>query len=89
MGASLSTDNEASAFITVMSTLKEFTTTINCGSCVRSVTSFLDDLSGVTFWRVNVEDERKILSVEGTASEEDIMAVVREAGFEIQPLVAG
>lgn len=66
--------------------LQHFTTNINCSSCVRSVTSFLDDLNGVTIWRVNVEDPRKVLTVEGDADEAAIIANVEEAGFEIQPL---
>ena len=69
-----------------MTTIQHFTTTINCGSCVRSVTPFLDEVAGVTLWRVDVEDERKVLSVEGTASREDIVATVEEAGFDISPL---
>ncbi len=67
-------------------TLKSFATNINCGSCVRSVTPFLDELNGVTIWRVDVEDDRKVLSVEGTASEAEIMQVVQEAGYDIKVL---
>lgn len=67
-------------------TLKSFATNINCGSCVRSVTPFLDELEGVTIWRVDVEDDRKVLTVEGTAPEQAIIQVVREAGYDIQPL---
>lgn len=67
-------------------TLRSFTTNINCGSCVRSVTPFLDELGGVTIWRVDVEDDRKLLTVEGTASQEEIMRVVEEAGYDIKPL---
>lgn len=67
-------------------TLKSFATNINCGSCVRSVTPFLDELEGVTIWRVDVEDERKVLTVEGTASQEEIIRVVEDAGYDIKPL---
>ena len=66
--------------------IQNFTTNINCGSCVRSVTPFLDEVEGVTIWRVDVEDDRKVLTVEGNASEEAIMETVREAGFDIAPL---
>lgn len=71
-----------------MRTIQTFTTNINCGSCVRSVTPFLDEVEGVTIWRVDVEDERKVLTVEGTASEDAIRKMVEEAGFNIQPLAA-
>ena len=67
-------------------TLRSFATNINCGSCVRSVTPFLDELDGVTIWRVDVEDDRKVLTVEGTASEAEIMEVVEGAGYDIKPL---
>ena len=67
-------------------TLKSFQTNINCGSCVRSISPFLDELEGVTIWRVDVEDDRKLLTVEGTASDAEIMRVVEEAGYDIQPL---
>lgn len=66
--------------------IQQFRTSIHCGSCVRSVTPFLDEVPGVTIWRVDVEDERKLLTVEGTAGQEAIMKTVREAGFDIEPL---
>ncbi|MFK8161610.1 MAG: heavy-metal-associated domain-containing protein [Lewinella sp.] len=70
-----------------MRTIQQFTTNINCGSCVRSVTSFLDEVEGVTIWRVDVDDPRKVLSVEGSAKPEAIIAMVQGAGFDIAPLV--
>ncbi|MTB49586.1 heavy-metal-associated domain-containing protein [Lewinella sp. W8] len=69
-----------------MPQIKTFQTNINCGSCVRSVTPFLDEVKGVTIWRVDVDDPRKVLTVEGEASEADIVAMVEEAGFDIEPL---
>jgi copper chaperone CopZ len=71
---------------TTMTKIQNFTTNINCGSCVRSVTPFLDEVEGVTIWRVDVEDERKVLTVEGTANADAIVKMVEEAGFDIQPL---
>lgn len=66
--------------------LQHFSTNIHCSSCVRTVTAFLDDLEGVTIWRVDVDDPRKLLTVEGNADPKAIMSTVQEAGFEIQPL---
>lgn len=71
---------------TTMTKIQSFSTNINCGSCVRSVTPFLDEVEGVTIWRVDVEDERKLLTVEGTADTAAIVKMVEEAGFDIQPL---
>jgi copper chaperone CopZ len=70
-----------------MTKIQSFTTNINCGSCVRSVTPFLDEVDGVTIWRVDVEDDRKLLTVEGSANITDIIKMVEEAGFDITPLV--
>lgn len=69
-----------------MTKIQQFSTSINCGSCVRTVTPFLDEVDGVTIWRVDVEDQRKVLTVEGTASKEAIVKMVEEAGFDIEPL---
>jgi copper chaperone len=69
-----------------MPQIQSFQTNINCGSCVRSVTPFLDEVNGVTIWRVDVDDPRKVLTVEGEATEADIVAMVQEAGFDIEPL---
>lgn len=66
--------------------LQEFKTNINCGSCVRSVTGFLDEVPGVMIWRVDTEDPRKVLTVEGEATTEAIVAAVEDAGFDIEPL---
>ena len=66
--------------------LHTFRTNINCGSCLSNVTGFLDDLDGVAFWRVDLEDPRKVLSVEGPATETAIMETVRAAGYDIEPL---
>ena len=69
-----------------MAKIQQFSTTINCGSCVRTVTPFLDEVEGVTIWSVDVEDDRKILTVEGSASTEAIVKMVEEAGFDIKPV---
>lgn len=69
-----------------ISMLQQFKTNINCGSCVRSVTGFLDTVPGVMLWRVDVDNPDKILSVEGKADEQTILAAVREAGFDIEPV---
>ena len=69
-----------------MTSIQSLTTNINCSSRVRSVTPFLDDVDGVTIWRVDVEDDRKVLTVEGSAPAQNIIKMVEEAGFEISPM---
>ena len=69
-----------------MRKIQEFKTNINCGSCVRSVTPFLDDLKDVTIWRVDVEQDDKVLTVEGDVPASAIIKMVEEAGFDIEPV---
>jgi len=69
-----------------MTTFK-FKTNINCGSCIRSVTPFLNELDSVEEWKVDTEDPNKILTVEsdgGDASE--ILDAISESGFSAEEL---
>lgn len=63
---------------------QKFKTTIKCGGCIASVKPHLDSIPGIT-WSVDTDNPDKILTVEGTASAEEIMKKVKEAGYEISP----
>lgn len=63
---------------------KQFKTNINCNNCVRSVTNFLNEVPGVEKWAVDTDNPEKILTVEGSASSEEIMEAVDDAGFDIE-----
>ena len=66
-----------------MKTVK-FKTNINCASCVKSVTPFLNELDNVEEWKVATDNPEKIL--ETLLDDEDSEAVieaVQKAGFEI------
>ncbi len=63
-------------------TKHQFSTNINCGSCIRSVTGFLNDVKGIEQWEVDTDDPRKVLTVEGAASVDAILEAVEEAGFD-------
>lgn len=66
----------------------KFKTNINCGGCVKSVTPFLNEVDEVETWKVDTENPDKILEVEADEGSEDkVMHAVKEAGFEIEPLV--
>ena len=41
----------------------QFSTTINCASCVRAVTPSLNALIGEGYWRVDTQNPEKILTV--------------------------
>jgi len=64
-----------------------FKTNINCGSCIKSITPFLNELDNVDSWKVDTENPDKILEVE--LDDENVKAVecaVEKAGFKIQRL---
>jgi copper chaperone len=63
----------------------KFKTNINCGGCVAGVTPFLNKLEDIK-WEVDTENPEKILTVQTEGStEEQIIKLVKKAGFEIEP----
>ncbi|PIQ19813.1 MAG: hypothetical protein COW65_18615 [Cytophagales bacterium CG18_big_fil_WC_8_21_14_2_50_42_9] len=69
-----------------METLK-FKTNIKCGGCVATVTPFLDKEKNIEKWQVDTSDPNKILTVEGSAvNEEEVIKTIEKAGFKIEPL---
>ena len=63
---------------------QQFKTNINCGSCVKKVAVFLDDVKNVT-WEVETSNPDKILTIKGEAiDKEEIIEAVESAGFDIQ-----
>ena len=65
-------------------TLK-FTTNINCGGCVATVTPFLNEAEGINYWDTTNKD--KILSVHSEGiTEAEVIQKVQSAGFKIELL---
>jgi copper chaperone len=63
----------------------QFKTNINCGSCIKSVTPFLNELDNVDTWKVDTENPDKILSVElDDENISSVVDVVKKAGFNIE-----
>ena len=66
-----------------MKTLK-FSTNINCGNCIKTISPFLNETEGIINWSVDTDDPDKILTVQGediTAS--TVIDTVEDAGFDI------
>ena len=62
-----------------------FKTNINCQNCVKSVSSFINEVPSVEEWNVDTENPEKILTVTGeNITPEAIVEAVEEAGFEIE-----
>lgn len=65
----------------------KFKTTINCGNCVNLVRPDLDGEPEIERWEVDTQNPDKVLTVSGQdITRERVMSVVRDAGFEIEPL---
>lgn len=64
-----------------------FTTSINCGNCVRAITPILNAVEGIHSWSVDTDDPKKVLTVEtNTVAASEIITVVYDAGFDIAVL---
>ena len=67
-----------------MSTIN-YKTNINCGSCIKSVTPFLNELDNVDEWKVDTENPDKILTVElDDTDSKSVVDAVTKAGFKIE-----
>jgi len=65
----------------------QFKTNINCGSCIKSVTPFLNELDNVDAWKVDTENPDKILKVDlDDENVSDVLDAVKKAGFNIELL---
>ena len=61
--------------------IQTFTTTINCGGCVRAITPSLNAEPTITAWRVDTTTPDKLLTVEGPVTPARVVALLAEAGF--------
>lgn len=63
----------------------QFKTNINCGSCIKSVTPFLNELDNVDTWKVDTENPDKILKVDlDDENVSDVLDAVKKAGYNIE-----
>ena len=64
-----------------------FKTNIHCGSCVKSVTPFLNAVDEVEEWKVDTTHADKILEVQMEEEDEQlVIEAVQKAGFEIESI---
>jgi len=65
-----------------METLK-FKTNVNCGGCIATVTPHLNQVKGIVKWSVDTANPMKILTVEATGlNPEVIIEVMKVAGYK-------
>jgi copper chaperone len=69
-----------------MNTLR-FKTNINCSNCIASVTPFLNNVDSIDEWKVDIENQDKILEViSENGSTSDVIHAVEGAGYEIEEI---
>ena len=67
---------------------QRFKTTINCANCLRAVTPALNAEPAITAWQVDTTTPDKVLSVDTSLTPSQVAALVEEAGFKAEPLLA-
>ena len=60
-------------------------TNINCGSCIKAVTPFLERDARIKSWKVDTDSPDKILTVEGDITGQEVAGLVTAAGFKAEP----
>ena len=62
-------------------------TNLNCSHCVGKVTTGLNDICGIVDWKVDLENEDKILTVKGeNFNEEAVKNVLKNTGYNIEKI---
>ena len=62
-----------------------FRTSIMCNGCIAKITPVLDGAEGIALWKVALDTPDRVLTVVPDGiSEEELMALVRGAGFTIE-----
>lgn len=63
----------------------KFKTNINCNGCIATITPFLNSVTAIQSWKLDIQNPNKILMVEGEQiTKEKIVSKVKEAGFKIE-----
>lgn len=66
----------------------QFTTSINCGSCVRAVTPTLNQLVGEGNWQVDTENPSKVLTItQDNVSSEQVEAALKQLGYSAEAVL--
>lgn len=62
----------------------QFKTNINCGGCIKAVTPTLNGEKAIQSWQVDTANPNKILTVTGELNEDQVVALVEDAGFKAE-----
>ena len=62
----------------------QFKSNINCNNCKMSVSRFLENREDIIMWEVDLEDKDKILTVETKGTPEDLIELIKTAGYQAE-----
>jgi copper chaperone len=65
----------------------KFKTNINCSGCIATFTPFIQGKAGINAWNVDTTTPDKVLTVEGELSQEEVVALVKVAGFQVKEVM--
>ncbi|MEM6764985.1 MAG: heavy-metal-associated domain-containing protein [Bacteroidota bacterium] len=64
----------------------KYTSNINCGGCIASVTPVLDEISTIQSWSVDTDHKQKVLTIEAEKLDEHMLKEkLAEIGFQLKP----
>lgn len=63
-------------------TTSKFKTNIKCDGCVATVTPHLNKVAGENNWKVDLTDERRLLTVTSGVGENEVLQALTEAGYK-------
>lgn len=64
----------------------KFKTNIKCTGCLAKVTPALNETVGQGDWEVDLQDPGKTLTITSDVSVNEVIAAVKEAGFEAEKI---
>ena len=65
----------------------KFKTNINCESCVKTVTPFLNELDNIDLWKVDLTSDNKILDVELEDLDKlSVIKAIEKSGYKIEEI---
>lgn len=67
-----------------MSTLK-FKTDLHCNHCIATITPYLDDISEISQWNIDLKDDNKTLTVSGdNLAPAKIIEALSQVGYKCE-----
>jgi len=68
-------------------TIVKYKTNIQCDGCIKSVTPVLNNLENIDSWKVDLDNQDKILEVELDDDKKEIVySAIKGLGFEIEEI---